>query len=291
MRITDAILAERIISSINESKARLGELQNILATGKKINRPSDDPLRISSVFDLKKELQEIDQYLRNIETATTWIDLTTQTLTQISDILNSARVIALRESSATSTSMSRAAAAQEVKNLKKQLLNLANTSLGGKYLFSGTKTLTKPFLEDGTYRGDEGEIRIEVEDNQTVIVNVPGNKIFQGEEDIFSVLSDLEKALNINDIQAISSQIERIDASLRQIHRWEGEFGGRGKRIKIFESRLKDQMVGITKLLSITEDADTVKVIIELQHAGAAYQAALHAGREILQYTLIDFWE
>lgn len=291
MRITDAMLGKRIISSINESKARLGELQNILSSGKKINKPSDDPLRISSVFNLKKELQEIDQYLRNAQTATTWIDLTTQTLTQVSEILNSARVIALRESNATATSESRAASSQEVRNLKEQLLNLANTSLGGRYLFSGTKTLTQPFAQDGTYQGDGGEIKIQIEDRQTITVNVPGDEVFQGDEDIFAVLSDLETALNSNDTQAVSSQIERIDACLNQIHRWEGEFGGRGKRVEVFKSRLKDQMVGLTKLLSTTEDADMIKIVIELEHAGAAYQAALYAGREILQHTLIDFWK
>lgn len=290
MRITDAMLAGRIVDSINESKARLGDLQNILSTGKRINKPSDDPLRISSAFNLKKELQEIDQYLRNAETATTWIDLTTQTLTQVSEILNSARIIALRESNATATYESRVASAQEVKNLKAQLLNLANTSFQGKYLFSGTKTLTKPFSEDGTYQGDGGEIQIQIEDRQTITVNVPGNQVFQGNEDVFAVLSDLEQALNNNDTAAISSQIERLDSCLNQIHRWEGEFGGRGKRVEIFKSRLQDQTVGLTKLLSTTEDADVIKVITDLQHAGAAYQAALYAGREILQYTLIDFW-
>jgi len=291
MRITDAMLAGKVINSINESKTRLGELQTILSTGKKVNKPSDDPLRISSMFNFKKELEEIDQYLKNTETATTWIDLTCQTLTQVSGILNSARVIALRESNATATSQSRAASAQEVRNLREQLLNLANTSFGGRYLFSGTRTLTQPFTEDGTYQGDDGEIQIQIEDSQIIAVNAPGSVVFQGDEDIFAVLSDLEMALTNNDTRAISSQIERIDHSLAQIHRWEGEFGGRGKRVEIFKSRLEDQMVGLTKLLSTVEDADMVKVAIELQHAGAAYEAALYAGREIMQYTLIDFWK
>ncbi|MCD6407400.1 flagellar hook-associated protein FlgL [Candidatus Aerophobetes bacterium] len=291
MRITDAMLSQRIVDSINESKARLGELQKILSTGKRVNKPSDDPLRISSIFNFRKELQEIDQYLRNAETATSWIDVTAQTLSQVSDVLNSARTVALRESNATSTPESRRASAQEVRNLRAQLLNLANTSFGGRYIFSGTKTLTKPFDDNGVYYGDSGEIKVQIEDRQTVTINVPGDEVFQGEEDIFSVLSDLEQALNEGDTQAISSQIGRIDRCLEQIHRWEGEFGGRGKRVEIFKSRLNDKMIGFNKLLSTVEDADVIKIIIELQHAGAAYQAALYAGRGIMQYTLIDFWK
>lgn len=291
MRVTDAILASRVIRSINDSKSRLSRLQNILSTGKKINKPSDDPLRISAAFNFKKELQEVNQYMRNIETATTWVDLTNSTLSQVSEILNSARVIALRESNATATSQSRAASAQEVENLRIQLLNLANTSFQSKYLFSGTKTLTKPFQENGTYRGDSGEIRIQIEDNQTITVNVPGDKVFQANEDVFAVLSDLREGLEDNDPQVIASQIDRLDQLLSQIHRWEGEFGGRGRRVQIFKSRLEDRRVGLTRLLSITEDADMVKIATKLQHAGVAYQAALSAGKKIMQYILIDFWE
>jgi len=290
MRITDAMLSRSVINSINDSKSRLGEIQKMISTGKRVNKPSDDPLRISSIFNFKKELQEIDQYLRNAETATTLIDLATNTLTQVSQILNSARVIALRETNATATPDSRRASAQEVQNLREQLLHLANSSFGGKYIFSGTKTMTQPFTADGTYQGDNGEIQIQIEDRQLITVNAPGHQVFQGEEDVFSVLSELEAALSNNDTEGISSQIGRLDRCLSQIHRWEGEFGGRAKRVEIFKSRLNEQMVGLTKLLSTTEDADMVKLAIELQHAGAAYEAALYAGRSIMQYTLIDLW-
>jgi len=291
MRITDATLANRVITSINESKARLGKLQTILSTGKRINKPSDDPLRISSALNLKGKLKDIDQYLRNVQTASTWIDLTTQTLSGVTDVLNNAKTIALRESNITSTPDSKRTSAQEVRNLKSQLLNLANTSYGGRYLFAGTKTLTQPLTEDGTYNGDEGEINLQIGEKQTLTINASGSEVFKGDEDIFSVLSDLESALENSDTQDINNQLERLKVCFQQVQRWQGEMGGRAKRVEISQNHLKDQMVSMNKLLSYTEDADIIKVSTELQSAGVAYQAALSAGRQILQYTLIQFWK
>ena len=291
MRITDATLANRIITSINESKARLGELQTTLSTGKRINKPSDDPLGITSALNLKGKLKDIDQYLRNAQTASTWIDLTTQTLSAVTDVLNSAKTIALRESNITSTPDSKRASAEEVRNLKNQLLNLANTSYGGRYLFAGTKTLTQPFTEDGTYEGDEGEINLQTGEKQTLTINVPGSKVFKGEGDIFSVLSDLESALENNSTQDINDQLERLKVCFQQVQRWQGDIGGRAKRVEVSQNRLKDLTVSVNKLLSYTEDADIIKASTELQAAGVAYQAALSAGRKILQYTLIQFWK
>jgi len=291
MRITDTMLSNRVIASINESKARLGELQTILSTGKRINKPSDDPLRISSALNLKRELKDIDQYLRNTQTASAWVDLTTQTLSEVIDVLNSAKTIALRESNITSTPDSKRVSIQEVKSLKEKLLSLANTSYGGRYLFAGTKTLTRPFLEDGTYKGDEGEINIQIGEKRTITINAPGSEVFKGEEDIFSVLSDLENALENNSTQDINNQLERLKVCFQQIQRWQGDIGGRAKRVELSQNRLQDQTVSVNKLLSYTEDADIIKTSTELQAAGVAYQAALSAGRQILQYTLIQFWK
>lgn len=291
MRITDLMLAQRVMDSVNASKSRLGELQQIISTARRVNKPSDDPLGIASVLSLRRQVKETEQYLKNGEIATTWIDLTTQALSQVVEVLNNAKVIALREASATSTSQSRAVSAEEVRNLQVQLRNSANTTYGYRYLFAGTKTSTPPFDENGIYQGDQGEIEFQIGKNRTITINSPGDKVFQEGENIFAVLSDLETALENDDSSGISDQLGKLDNSLAQIFQWEGDFGGRGRRVEISRNRLLDQTVQIIRLLSSIEDADMVKVIVELQAASAAYQAAISAGGQILEYTLIKFWQ
>lgn len=290
MRITDSMLAQRVIDSINESKSRLGELQTILSTTKRVNKPSDDPLRISHILNLRRQIKDIEQYLENGQIAGTWLDMATHILTESGGVLNSAKVIALREASATSTPESRTSSAEEIANLKIQLHNLVNTVYGGRYIFAGTKTLTRPFDENGEYQGDQGEIELQVGEKRIISINSSGDRVFQGGEDMFAVLSDLETALEHDDLSGINDQLEKLGNCLAQIRRWEGDFGGRCRRVEINRNHLLDQTVQISKILSFTEDADVVKIVVQLQAAGIAYQAALAAGRQILEYTLISFW-
>jgi len=291
MRITDPMLAQRVIDSINESKSRLGNLQQILSTGKRVNKPSDDPLRISHILNLRGKVKDIEQYLKNVEIAATWLGLTTQAVSQVGEVINGVRVVALRESNATSTPESQAVSAEEVRSLKVQLRNLANSTYGGRYLFAGTKTLTAPFDEDGTYWGDQGEIELQIGEKRTITINSSGDKVFQEGEDVFAVLSDLETALEDGDSPGISNQLEKLDDCLSQIHQWEGNLGGRARRVEISKNRLEDETVQMTTLLSSAEDADMIKIVVELQAAGTAYQAALSAGGQILEFTLIKFWD
>ncbi len=291
MRITETMLNTTIIKSINESKAYLGRIQQILSTGKIINKPSDNPLLISRVLDLNGRLKNIEQYQKNLNSASIWIDSTLQSFMGMGELLNSAKIIALRESNATSTPDSRRISAEEVDNLKKQLLNLANTYSGGRYIFSGTKTRTQSFTETGTYQGDEKKISIQSGEKQVITINAPGNKVFKQDKDLFKVLSDLKDALENDDTQGISDQIDEIEACMKQIHRWEGEFGGKGQFIEIFKNRLKDQEIQTTKFLSNIEDADITRISVELQSASMAYQAALAAASKILQATMLQFFK
>jgi len=291
MRITETMLNTTIIKSINESKAYLGKIQQILSTGKIINKPSDNPLLISRVLDLNGRLKNIEQYQKNLNSASIWIDSTLQSFMGIGELLNSAKIIALRESNTTSTPDSRRISAEEVDNLKKQLLNLANTYSGGRYIFSGTKTRTPSFTETGTYQGDEREISIQLGEKQVITINAPGNKVFKQDKDLFKVLSDLKDALENNDTQGISEQIDEIKTCMKQIHGWEGEFGGKAHWIEIFENRLKDQEIEIIKFLSNTEDADITRISVELQSATMAYQAALATASKIFQATMLQFFK
>lgn len=290
MRITSSMLARTLINSVNSSKERLARLQGELATGKRINKPSDDPLGITQALGLQARLRKNAQYLKNSHIANNWVDQTSQILASVAVVLNNAKVITVRESTATASEQSHSASAEEVRSIKGQILNLINTQQAGRYLFAGSKTRTKPFNQQGTYQGDEGEIKIQVAQGTSFTINVPGNQLLQGQENIFAVLSELETALENNNAAGISGTMDKIDSCLEQIYIWEGNFGGKGQKVQIFQNRLQDQEVGITQLLSYTEDADVVRTIVELQMVETGLKAALDAGMAIMRIIMLEFW-
>lgn len=291
MRITSSMLARTLIDSVNASKQRLAKLQTELATGKRISKPSDDPLGISQALGLRTRLNKINQYFKNIHSVNSWVDLTSQTLANVAGMLNNVKVIAVRESTATAGEESHKASAEEIRSIKGQILNLINSQQAGRYLFAGSKTLTKPFSEEGIYQGNEGEIKIEVAQGVLFTINVPGNQILQADKDVFAVLSELETALENGNTEGIRGTMDKIDSCLEQVYTWEGNFGGRGQKVQILQNRLQDQEVGIAKLLSYTEDADIVRTIVDFQTVETGLKAALSTGTAIMRIMMLEFWK
>ncbi|MBW1739027.1 MAG: flagellar hook-associated protein FlgL, partial [Deltaproteobacteria bacterium] len=146
MRVTNNQMANAITSSLFRQAQRLLKAQITVATEKIINKPSDDPIGMGRVLDYRKTLSSIDQYNRNITQGKMWIELSETALGTIDTLINSAKNIAVEQSSGDLET--REMALQEVENIYGQILDLANTRMGNSYLFSGHKTDTAPFRNE-----------------------------------------------------------------------------------------------------------------------------------------------
>jgi len=109
---------------------------------------------MSSVMNYRDMLASMEQYGRNIDGCTTWLNMTESTLSSVNDILVKVQETAISQASATATAATRQESAATLESLIDQVLSLANTKLGDSYIFSGTKTGTKPFeAEAAKYTG------------------------------------------------------------------------------------------------------------------------------------------
>ena len=181
MRISNPVLISRALENLQTSLRNLAESQEILATGLKIRRPSDDPLGAATVLRLRAEIIEINQFVTNIDRAESFVNATEGALGTVNEILLSLREITVTEANDVGNVESRAAAAEEVSALITQLLQTANSDFGGRRLFAGHATETAPFVAAGEgveYRGDSGLIFEEIGPNNVISINLPGNFTF-----------------------------------------------------------------------------------------------------------------
>jgi flagellar hook-associated protein 3 FlgL len=186
MRVTNRLMADTVLNSLYKNTQQLLKLQEMVSSEKRINRPSDDPIGMGKILDYRKVLSSIDQYNTNIARGKTQIELTESCLEAIDDLVLEARRIAVEQSAGELEN--RPTAAQEVKNIYDQILQLANTRLGGTYILSGHQTDTAPFSRDAdynaTYHGDDGDIRIIVGDNLDIKINVTGEDALSSGVDV-----------------------------------------------------------------------------------------------------------
>lgn len=140
--------------SVATSSEQLLKAQERVASMKRMNRPSDDPIGMSKVLDYRKRIASIDQYVRNIASAKIQVETTVTSLEDVHELLNDAKDIAITQYSADDAS-GRETAAREVAGIYDRVRDIANTRLGGSYIFGGYDTDTLPFPRDEVTTSDE----------------------------------------------------------------------------------------------------------------------------------------
>ena len=149
MRVTQSMLTNNMLSSLSNSYEKMGKLQDQISSQKKINRPSDDPVVAMKGISYRRNVQEVEQYKRNYSEAYNWIDNSDASLDQAGQALQRIRELIVQGSNDTYDSEQRRSIQNEVGQLKEQLIEIANTKVGDKYIFNGSDTLNPPVSPEG----------------------------------------------------------------------------------------------------------------------------------------------
>ncbi|MBW1698325.1 MAG: flagellar hook-associated protein FlgL [Deltaproteobacteria bacterium] len=279
---------------------RLGRITDELQTatmkvssGKRINSFQDDPVGITQVLKLKSNLSNLDQLKRNITTGRSWLTAGETALTQTQEILSDAIGVCVQYKSATVTAAQRIDAAQIVLGQLLNIVQLANTTVNGQYIFAGTKTDTAPFSLDNDsdpttadYYGNTDAFAIKTGKDTTVEVGHNGKAVFG---DIMSALIDLIGYLKSNDTDGIGTVLTQLDTELDDVLSEIAEIGGKEIRLDTREKVITDLNLRYTENRSDIEDIDIVEAVSDLKSTELAYQAALASSSKIMNLSLVDF--
>lgn len=141
MRITTRMMTNNMLSNINKNKINMSKLEEQYSTGKKIQRPSDDPIIAVRALKLRTSITELDQYYeKNIPDAESWMDVTESALQNINQILKQINTYCVQGSSDTLTAKDRDSIVQNLGQLRDQIYQEGNANYAGRYVFTGFKT-------------------------------------------------------------------------------------------------------------------------------------------------------
>ncbi|WP_191560062.1 flagellar hook-associated protein FlgL [Metabacillus idriensis] len=291
MRVTQSMLASSSLRNLSKSYEKMGTYQDQLATGKKINRPSDDPVVAMKGMHYRTNLTEVEQYQRNISEAYQWMENSEAGIEQGTQVLQRVRELLVQAGNGTNSPDDLKAIGAEIKQLKEDLVGSANTQVAGKYIFNGTETKTPPVTinADGTVAVtiDSSAFEIEVSKDVKLKANIDNNNVFNKE--LFDVMDSIEKALTSGDMSDSDDMLSKLDDRIDIMNAERAELGARYNRLELIEDRVGKQEVVATRILSDNEDADLEKVIIDLTAQESLHRAALSVGARIIQPSLMDF--
>ncbi|MBF0492342.1 MAG: flagellar hook-associated protein FlgL [Deltaproteobacteria bacterium] len=227
-------------------------------TGYRLNNLSDDPTSISRLFSLKQDVNNNDQYQRNLTTAKLKLSFADDQLTSVNDLMSQVKDIALQANNSTISSSTLNQLSTQLGNLKTQLVGYGNAQYDNQYIFGGTATSTLPFSGVPTiFNGNSTAINVQANSTLQVQVNSDGAKIFTGTgggQNLFALLDSLQTAVGAGDLTAITSLLPQLDSGLDQINQARADIGARTQQIDLVESSLSQDRLNTLSSLSDVQD-------------------------------------
>lgn len=181
MRVTDKMVHNQVVNNLQTNRGEMSDLQNKAATQKRITKPSDDPAAAARVLTARTEERGASQFIKNINYARSFLEFTDQSLSELSEALVRAKELAIQQANdAGASGDTRRVTALEVEQIYNQVVQIGNRKIADRYIFGGYKTTTQPFDISGEYRGDDGDMKVAINKDAFVAMNVSGDKVFLG---------------------------------------------------------------------------------------------------------------
>ena len=300
MRIGTLNMFQQGVNAIIDRQNDIFRTQQQLSSGKRINRPSDDPSGAAQLLGLSKSLKVTDQHQRNIDSVSSRLELEDSSLAGVGDALQRARELTVQGLNDTNGPVARAGIAKEIRQILDQVKGLANrTDATGEYLFAGFKGQSAPFSDNGagvfSYTGDQGQRLVQVGAARQIADGNSGFDVFMkipaasggGYKDVFSTLYKLATDLEANAPNPAS--LDQLDNAMRNITGIRATVGARlnaADSQKTVNASLIEQM---TNTRSTIEDLDYAKAASRLSRQSVTLQAAQQAFVKVQNLNLFKF--
>ncbi len=304
MRITPGTMTARLNADLQSALTALSKRENMLATNRRINAPSDDPGGTTAAMTIRSRQTANAQFQRNIDAVRNTLTSTDSSIRSALDFLEQARDIAIQGANDTTDSVGRQALGSQVDQILEAELQLANgRAPNGMRMFGGQEATAAPYTvtRNGSGqitavavnpRGINGSMAAEVSEGLTIQQSVSGDAVFgqlSSTTNVFDTLIRLRDALNTNNGAAVGAELDNLQTAHDVTLSASVTVGTRLGWLDSLESRLKDESLVFSSSLSRVEDADMAQAATELRQIQNSYEGGIAAGARMLQLSLLDF--
>ena len=292
MRISTAQYYKTNADQLQARQNKVAEVQAKLGSGKQLLHPSENPTKADLISRLESGKERQAVYSKNVDAAQTRLTSEEAVLTSMTRIMQRITELTVQGGNDTLAAEDRAVIGAEVKALRDELLNLANTQdINGNYIFSGNKVQAPAFLENSsgvvTYNGDYGRLQINVSDVRRLSINTIGPELFSTAD--FAALDDLVAKLNSDNGNGIRGSISKVEAISNKLTVSYGTMASRVAAIESQRTIIEDTELRIDELLLREDDLDYAAAVTELTQESVALQALQASFAKLSQLTLFNF--
>jgi flagellar hook-associated protein 3 FlgL len=284
MRVTENMRYASVTDNLSSLASRQATAAQVAQTGDRVNAPSDDPIAAAELARLSASQNQITARRTTITTVRGDAELAESQLQSASDLMASAKELAMQGANDTLTADQRATMATQIKNIKEQLVGVANTKGSSGYLFGGLQTDSAPFDATGAFSGDDSSHLVDIGNSTPTAVNASGAKAFTvaGGRDVFADLDTLYTALSANDVAGVAGTLTDLDTSRAQITNAQAVAGTVINRLDASDSILSAASLQTSKSSQEVGAADPAQAYSNLTQLNNALQQSVSVAKSIL---------
>ncbi|MFN8548459.1 MAG: flagellar hook-associated protein FlgL [Candidatus Eisenbacteria bacterium] len=303
-RISTRSIYQNLLNTTVSAQDKLNTLQRQIADGKKLRTPADDPVGTHLDLRAREHLSANEQYQKGLEQGLNHLEATDSLLTQVEDSIATARSIQVSAANDGMAPEDRAAMAEQLDQMVRQMVEFGNQQFAGTRLFGGLKSEQAPFAIQETANGkvsqvlktsgasakEEPVVR-RVDRDVLLSIHAKASDVFGEGQELFKAYIGLRDALAKNDVDAIRQQGDKLDQAQNRVLAAHGVVGTLIQRAESLRTALDRDSQSHEAEKSRLEDLDVAAAVFEMSQQQTALQAALQAGSRILTLSLLDYMQ
>jgi len=285
-----------LIAALDQTQQQINTDLQQVSTGQSVNVPSDNPAAAAVLLQNADETSAADQFLRSIGSIQGEMQNADSALSSVVTALQRAISLGVEGANGTLDSADRNAVATEVQGIQSQLLNLANLTYQGSYVFAGTATQTTPFILDSsspsgvTYAGNQDVNQVTLGNHFSLQSNLPGSQLFSAPgNDMFQAIQDLITNLQTGTSASIGSAVNEVSTAYNYINTQRVFYGNAINQLNAQQTDLSSETTQLAQQQNTLGAADLPAVISNLVTAQTARQATLEAIGGTARTDLFDY--
>ncbi|MGL5750137.1 MAG: flagellar hook-associated protein FlgL [Paraclostridium sp.] len=308
MRVTNGMSVFNHTNAIQKNLQKKSKIDEKLNTMKEVNRLSDDPYKAIKVLNYNNEIASTEKYEKNCDEAMGWLDTTDSALDSLGNLTKNLKETLVSAGNGTYSEDEVNALSIKVKESMKEMVNILNTTHGGKYVFGGSETGEPPVSMDNdgniVYNIDkdklESGLKMAIGNGIDVEYNVKITDVFENFDKLNAISKDLDglsKALAEGDNEKADEYMSKlttehqasVDEMFDNINSTRSTYGIKTNTVESMKKKNEEDLVMLKENLSVTQDVDFAEAYMQLKQAELTYTASIQTGAKVLQTTILNF--
>jgi flagellar hook-associated protein 3 FlgL len=282
---------------VNEAKSGNADAMERLSSQKDVRLLSDDPTKATQIIRLRDSITDVVQFQKNIDYSKGLLEVTENSLERMGTSLIRAKELAIGMANDTNDAKAKEATSREIREIMNEVVQIANTTFKGRFVFGGFRNQTPPLSLDGDFLGDDGQLYLQVSSGDFRQVNMPGRYLFEASPDDrqnghFNMVHALEVLFDgmvSNDKTAIHKAMSELDHQIEKTTSSQATVGSQWNSLKSAQDRLALEEVSLRTNLSKVQDADFYNATSEFKRTETTLQSTLLSSTKLLQPSLLNF--